>query len=185
MLLTKKTKPRKTKSRGKKQRTFTSSEFSLPEDRQRSLSELFRNDLLRKKQPQPPIKKNRSQKQLQTTKKRTKSKSKLRLDRCETYEVVPFKNSLNSEIVFSNEDTRREGSLAESGGQVAIRVNEQYLADSNRQLRISIKKEYQRKVEAAIKIQKVFRGYLTRKILLKYVTQEQKVLSERLAHHRS
>ena len=98
---------------------------------------------------------------------------------------MPFKNSLNSEIVFSNEDTRREGSLAESSGQVAIKVNQEFLADSNRQLRISIKKEYQRKVEAAIKIQKVFRGYLTRKILLKYVDQEQKVLSERLANRRS
>ena len=79
MLLSKKTKPRKAKSRGKKQRTFTSSEFSLPEDRQRSLGELFRNDALRRRPPTAPIKKNKSQKQLQTTKKRTKSKSKLRL----------------------------------------------------------------------------------------------------------
>jgi hypothetical protein len=55
--------------------------------------------------------------------------------------------------------------------QLAIRVNQQYLVDSNRQLRISIKKEYQKKVEAAVKIQKVFRGYLTRKILQKYVQQ--------------
>lgn len=67
--------------------------------------------------------------------------------------------------------------MAESSGQVAIRVNQQFLVDNNKQLRINIKKEYQRKVEAAIKIQKVFRGYLTRKILLKYVQNEQKILS--------
>jgi len=104
MLLGKKLKTKKNKSKPKRQRTFTSSEFSLPEDRNHlSLSELFRNDALKKKTP--PLtapKKNRSQKQLQTTKKRTKSKSKLRLDKCETYEVIPYKNSLNSEIVFSN-----------------------------------------------------------------------------------
>jgi hypothetical protein len=100
--------------------------------------------------------------------------------------VIPYKNSLNSEIVFSNEDTKREGMLEDTmSEQVAIRVNQQYLVDSNRQLRISIKQEYQRKVDAAIKIQKVFRGYLTRKILLKYVQHEHKIISEKLAHHRS
>lgn len=81
MLMLKKTKPRKAnKSKNKKQRTFTSSEFSLPEDRQNiSTGELFRNDLLKRK-TQPKL--NKSQKQLQATKKRTKSKSKLRLDKC-------------------------------------------------------------------------------------------------------
>lgn len=81
MLLTKKVKTRKNnKSKSKRQRTFTSSEFSLPEDRnQLSLSELFRNDLLKRKAMPKP---NKSQKQLGTTKKRTKSKSKLRLDKC-------------------------------------------------------------------------------------------------------
>jgi tRNA(Phe) wybutosine-synthesizing methylase Tyw3 len=69
--------------------------------------------------------------------------------------------------------------------QLAIRVNQQYLVDTNRQLRISIRKEYQKKVEAAIKIQKVFRGHLTRKILQKYVQQEQKNLSEKLANQQS
>jgi len=59
--------------------------------------------LKKKAQPKP----NKSQKQLGATKKRTKSKSKFRLDKCETYEVIPYKNSLNSEIVFSNEDTKR------------------------------------------------------------------------------
>ena len=94
MLLAKKVKPRKTnKSKTKRQRTFTSSEFSLPEDRQLSLSELFRNDLLKRKAMPKP---NKSQKQLGATKKRTKSKPKLRLDKCETYEVIPYKNSLNS-----------------------------------------------------------------------------------------
>jgi len=39
--------------------------------------------------------------------------------------------------------------------------------------------------QQATLIQKVFRGFLTRKILLKYVTQEHRILSERLAHHRS
>jgi hypothetical protein len=54
---------------------------------------------------------------------------------------------LNSEIIFSNEETKREGSLEDSASeQLAIRVNQQYLLDSNRQLRISIKKEYQKKV---------------------------------------
>lgn len=81
MLLTKKVKTRKNnKSKSKRQRTFTSSEFSLPEDRnQLSLSELFRNDLLKRKAMPKP---NKSQKQPGTTKKRTKSKSKLRLDKC-------------------------------------------------------------------------------------------------------
>lgn len=69
-----------------------------------SLSELFKNDLLKRK-GQP--KNMKSQKQLGLTKKRTKSKSKLKLDKCETYEVIPYKNSLNSEIVFSNEETKR------------------------------------------------------------------------------
>ena len=40
-------------------------------------------------------------------------------------------------------------------------------------LRLTIRKEYQRKVEAATKIQKVFRGYMTRKILAKYVNNEE------------
>lgn len=146
-MLTKKTKqPRKlNKSKSKKQRTFTSSEFSLPEDRNHlSLNELFRNDLLKRKaQPKPT----KSQKQLAATKKRTKSKSKFKLDKCETYEVIPYKNSFNSEIIFSNEYTKREGCQEDSSSeQVAIRVNQQYLLDSNRQLRISIKKEYQKKV---------------------------------------
>ena len=177
MLASKKQKPRKNnKSKGKKQRTFTSSEISFPEDRQNmSLSELFRNDMLKRKtQPKPT----KSQKQLINTKKRTKSRGKLKLDKCQTYEVIPYKNSLNSEIVFSNEETKRERPLEDTmNEQLAIRVNQQYKIDSNRQLRISIKKEYQKKTEAAIKIQKVFRGYLTRKILLKYVQQEQRLLS--------
>lgn len=189
MLLGKKLNRRKNKSKSKKHRTFTSSEFSLPDERNHlSLSELFRNDALKRKvaPPPPPPKKIKSQKQLQTTKKRTKSRSKLRLDKCETYEVIPYKNSLNSEIVFSNEETRREGVLEERVSEhLAIRVKQQYLVDSNRQLRISIKKEYQKKVDAAIKIQKVFRGYLTRKILQKYVQYEQKFINEKLAQHRS
>jgi hypothetical protein len=113
MLVAKKIKLKKTKSKPKKQRTFTSSEFSMPDDgRHLSMSELFRNDALKRRQPPAvlaaaPVKKNRSQKQLQTTKKRTKSRSKLRLDKCETYEIIPNKNSFNSEIVFSNEETKR------------------------------------------------------------------------------
>jgi hypothetical protein len=79
MLLLKKAKPKTNKSKAKKQRTFTSSECSLPADRNQSLSELFRNDLLKRKM-QP--KSNKSQKQLLMTKKRTKSKTKLRLDKC-------------------------------------------------------------------------------------------------------
>ena len=50
MLTTKKVKPkRNNKSKAKRQRTFNSSEFSLPEDKQLSLNELFRNDMLKKK----------------------------------------------------------------------------------------------------------------------------------------
>lgn len=172
MLVGKKQKPKKNKSKSKKQRTFTSSEFSLPDDqRPLSTTDLFRNDALKRRnnptQPALPIsavRKNKSQKQLQTTKKRGKSRSRTRLDKCETYEVIPYKNSLNSEIVFSNEETKRE-EMDESSSELAIRVNQQYLVDNNRLLRISIRKEYLRKVEAAIKIQKVFRGYLTRKVL--------------------
>jgi len=84
MLLGKKLNRKKNKSKSKKQRTFTSSEFSLPDERNLlSTSELFRNDALKRKIVQPSVpKKNKSVKQLQTTKKRTKSKSKLRLDKC-------------------------------------------------------------------------------------------------------
>lgn len=88
MILAKKIKVKKNKSKSKKLRTFTSSEFSMPEEnRNISMSELFRNDALKRRQPPSvlttaAVKKNKSQKQLQTTKKRTKSKSKLRLDKC-------------------------------------------------------------------------------------------------------
>lgn len=106
--------------------------------------------------------------------------------RSEPYEVVQFKSSLNSEIVFSHEDTKREDrENSKSEASIAIQFNEQYPVDNNRLLRISIRKEYHRKVEAALKIQKVFRGYLTRKILQKYVQNEQKLLSARIASCRS
>lgn len=49
--------------------------------------------------------------------------------------------------MFSNEDTKRDGDVEERVSEhLAIKVNQQYLVDSNRQLRISIKKEYQKKV---------------------------------------
>jgi len=49
--------------------------------------------------------------------------------------------------VFSNEETKREGSMDDSvSEQLAIRVNQHYLVDTNRQLRINIKKEYLKKV---------------------------------------
>jgi hypothetical protein len=191
MLQGKKLKPKRTKSRNKKQKTFTSSEFSLPDDHPRltSTSDPVRNDPLSRRRnlpaPQPSVKKNRSAKQLQaTTKKRGKSRSR-GLDKCETYEVIPYKNSLNSEIVFSNEETRREGSFEESSTELAIRVNQQYLVDNNRLLRISIRKEYLRKVDAAVKIQKVFRGHLTRKVLQNCLDKEQRKLHDRLAKIRS
>ena len=80
MLTTKKVKPkRNNKSKAKRQRTFNSSEFSLPEDKQLSLNELFRNDMLKKK-AQP--KNNKSQKTLVSTKKRCNNKSKNKLDKC-------------------------------------------------------------------------------------------------------
>jgi hypothetical protein len=88
MLVAKKLKLKRNKSKPKRQRTFTSSELSLPCDRtQHSLSELFRNDAFKRRppQPQPPPaavtapKKQPSQKQLNCTKKRGKSRSKVRL----------------------------------------------------------------------------------------------------------
>ena len=116
MLLGKKTKPKRNKSKNKRTRTFTSSEFSLPDDHARPTSacDILKNEPISKRrvpqtQSQGPallanqVKKNRSVKQLQaTTKKRGKSRSRGRLEKCETYEVIPYKNSLNSEIVFSN-----------------------------------------------------------------------------------
>lgn len=90
MLVAKKLKPKKGKSKPKKQRTFTSSEFSLPDEHLRLSTDPSRTEPRRRQphpQPQPanPIpRKNRSAKQLQsTTKKRGKSKG--RLDKCETY----------------------------------------------------------------------------------------------------
>jgi cobalamin biosynthesis Co2+ chelatase CbiK len=50
----------------------------------------------------------------------------------------------------------------------------------SRQLGATIKREYQRKVEAAVKIQKVFRGYLTRKVLQRCMEREQERLQTRL-----
>ncbi len=99
MLLGKKAKPKRNKSKSKRQRTFNSSEFSLPDDHARpiSSSELLRTDpVCKRKNPQgqsvgpavpaAPVKKNRSAKQLQaTTKKRGKSRSRGRLEKCETY----------------------------------------------------------------------------------------------------
>lgn len=91
MLVAKKLKLKRNKSKPKRQRTFTSSELSLPCDRtQHSLSELFRNDAFKRRPLAPSVptavpKKQPSQKQLNLTKKRTKSKSKAKLDRCETY----------------------------------------------------------------------------------------------------
>jgi hypothetical protein len=185
MLVSKKLKPKKPKSKSKRQRTFTSSEFSLPDDqRPPSTSDPSRIDPRRKQPPLPTPNKNKSQKQLATAKKRGKSRSRGRLEKCETYEVIPYKNSLNSVIVFSNEETRRE-ELEESSSELAIRVNQQYLVDNNRLLRISIRKEYLRKVEAAIKIQKVFRGFLTRKVLQNCLEKQQRKLHDRLAQIRT
>lgn len=71
------------------------------------------------------------------------------------------------------------------GSELAIPLNHQYLVDNNRLLRISIRKEYLRKVEAAVKIQKVFRGYLTRKVLQNCLEKEQDALQHRLQQIRS
>lgn len=40
-------------------------------------------------------------------------------------------------------------------------------------LRINIRKDYLKKKQAAIKIQKVWRGYMTRRILMKYIIEEE------------
>ena len=90
MLVAKKLKLKGTKSKPKRQRTFTTSEHSIPCDRtQQSLCELFRNDAFKRRVPPPAPtavpKKQASQKQLNCTKKRQKSRSKTRLERCETY----------------------------------------------------------------------------------------------------
>ena len=45
--------------------------------------------------------------------------------------------------------------------------------DQNMILRVSIRKDYLKKREAAVKIQKVWRGYMTRKILAKYIMEEE------------
>lgn len=45
--------------------------------------------------------------------------------------------------------------------------------DENYILRINIRKDYLKKKEAAVKIQKVWRGYMTRKILMKYIKEEE------------
>ncbi len=85
MISTKKQKNNKPKQKTKKQRTFTSSELSLlPDDHHnRSLAQLFRNEGIKKQLPLQQNKKNRSQKQLMsTTKKRGKSKSRGKLDKC-------------------------------------------------------------------------------------------------------
>lgn len=193
MLAGRKLKLKKNKSKPKRQRTFTSSELSLIDrPQQHSLSELFRNEAFKRKTPNNPNShsnpiplpaKQRSQKQLNCTKKRAKSRSRTRLDRCETYEVIPYKNSFKSDIVFSNEETKREG--WEGAQEVAIRVNGKYLADSNHQLKVSIRREYQRKVDAAIKIQKVFRGFLTRRVLQHCMENEQRRLQQRLQQIKS
>ena len=47
-------------------------------------------------------------------------------------------------------------------------------------LRLSIRREYQQKIEAATKIQKVFRGYMTRKILMKYIQNEEDKILKKL-----
>jgi hypothetical protein len=60
--------------------------------------------------------------------------------------MVPYKNSLNSEIVFSNEETKRDDRHSDSENSIAIKVNENFLIDSNKMLRYNIKKEYQRKM---------------------------------------
>lgn len=190
-MLPKRPKPKKDKSKPKRMKTYTSSEFSLLEDRNHhSMTELSRQEALRKKQPQPPPlpKKAKSQKLMQTTlKKRTKSKSKIKLDKCETYELIPFKTSLNSEIAFSNEDTKREASFSEHPpGRIAIRIRHDYPLSTAKSIHnLGKKNETQLRTEAAVKIQKVFRGYLTRKILQKYIQFEQKHLSDKIAQRRS
>ena len=87
MIQPKKVKTLKQKTKHKRQRTFTSSELSLlPEDiNNRSLVELFRNEVIKKQGLHPP-KKIKSQKQLlSVTKKKGKSKSKSKFDKCESY----------------------------------------------------------------------------------------------------
>ena len=65
------------------------------------------------------------------------------------------------------------------------RISQEKLVSNNRMLRSTIKQEFKRKTEAATKIQKVFRGYLTRRILLKYISQEQEKLYGLLQNYKS
>lgn len=87
MLPSKKAKPKRNKSRPKKQRTFNTSEISLPDEHPRPTSSTdLRTDPLSKRrnvQPQaaPSIKKNKSVRVLQATTKR-RAKSRGRLDKC-------------------------------------------------------------------------------------------------------
>ncbi len=61
-----------------------------------------------------------------------------------------------------------------------IQLQDSYNIDSNKMLRLTIRKQYQQKIEAATKIQKVFRGYMTRKILMKYVKNEEERILKQL-----
>lgn len=104
--IVKKKKNSKSKSKPKRMKTFTSSEFSLLEDRQYiSVCDLFKNDALKKKNNTAMIsslqsskpQKVKSQKNLNSTKRKLKiNKSKGKLMKVEPYEVVKSKFSFNS-----------------------------------------------------------------------------------------
>ena len=83
--------------------------------------------------------------------------------------------------MFSNEETKRASSiLGEKKGKLDLQLQDTFPIDSNKMLRLSIRREYQQKIEAATKIQKVFRGYMTRKILMKYIQNEEDKILKKL-----
>lgn len=192
-------KAKKDKTSQQRLRTFNSSEFSQWEEKNHMLSSatdlaLFKNQSIAKKRitnsalsqygknptaPKPlsgKSKGKKKKKQIPQNNKQTRSKSKLHI---EQYEKVKYKeSSSNSEIVFSNDETKRSSAIGHESNIIPNIYlhqlkNGNKSEDSNLVLRVNIKRQYTRKVEAAVKIQKVFRGYLTRKILMKYVIDSQ------------
>lgn len=47
--------------------------------------------------------------------------------------------------------------------------NNDFRLDTNNLLRIHLKKEHKKRINAAMKIQKIWRGYQTRKLLKQYI----------------
>ena len=154
-----------------KLRTFNTSQLSLLDDKNHLVSSasdlgIFKNQSIARKrannsalsqygqnqvQSKPASAKSKGKKKKKTTtnNKQTKSKPKLVM---EQYEKVKYKESnSNSEIVFSNDETKRSSAVGKdislkSGLYLHQLSNQSKYDDSNLILRVSIKREYVRKV---------------------------------------